>query len=183
MTQPKSAVDVLLDQHEHIRKLLDEVAGSFGAQRANAWAELRRMLAIHEAAEEILTHPAVKQHGGAAVVEQRLDEEQVAKRMLVALDRLDPDSREFAEGFPFFRSAVLEHADAEERFEFPLLTQTFSPAELDDMGAALKKLEKVAPTRPHPRVGESAVANIIATPFATLLDRARDKVADVLGKR
>lgn len=41
------------------------------------------------------------------------------------------------------------------------------------MGRAAKLAEAIAPTRPHAGV-ESQVANILAGPFAAMLDRARD---------
>ena len=43
------------------------------------------------------------------------------------------------------------------------------------MGRAAKLAAAVAPTRPHPGV-ESQAANLIAGPFAAMLDRARDAI-------
>jgi hypothetical protein len=41
------------------------------------------------------------------------------------------------------------------------------------MRRAVELAEAAAPTRPHPGV-ESAKANLLAGPFAAMLDRARD---------
>ena len=43
------------------------------------------------------------------------------------------------------------------------------------MGRAAKLAETIAPTRPHPGV-ESQVANLLAGPFAAMLDRPRDAI-------
>jgi hypothetical protein len=41
------------------------------------------------------------------------------------------------------------------------------------MRKAVEFAEKVAPTRPHPGV-ESASGNVLAGPFAAMIDRTRD---------
>lgn len=44
------------------------------------------------------------------------------------------------------------------------------------MGRAAKLAEAIAPTRPHAGI-ESQMANLMAGPFAAMLDRTRDIVA------
>jgi hypothetical protein len=44
------------------------------------------------------------------------------------------------------------------------------------MRAAVEFAEAVAPTRPHAGV-ESATANLLAGPFAAMLDRTRDAIS------
>ncbi|AKU94979.1 hypothetical protein AKJ09_01643 [Labilithrix luteola] len=44
------------------------------------------------------------------------------------------------------------------------------------MRTAAELAENVAPTRPHAGI-ESAAANLIAGPFASMMDRARDALA------
>jgi hypothetical protein len=44
------------------------------------------------------------------------------------------------------------------------------------MQRAVNFMESVAPTRPHPGV-ESATANLLVGPFASMLDRARDALS------
>lgn len=55
------------------------------------------------------------------------------------------------------------------------LAQQLSNSELESMGRAAKLAEAVAPTRPHAGV-ESQMANLVAGPFAAMLDRARDAI-------
>jgi hypothetical protein len=68
---------------------------------------------------------------------------------------------------------VLAHAQSEERLEFTALTQQLDPDQLERMRGAVKVAESIAPTRPHPGV-ESSVGNMLAGPFASMIDRARD---------
>jgi hypothetical protein len=46
------------------------------------------------------------------------------------------------------------------------------------MAGALQAAEVAAPTRPHPKSGESGIANLLAGPPLALFDRARDAVRD-----
>jgi hemerythrin superfamily protein len=171
----KNVVELLTDQHRHIEKLFDEVGSTTVAEeRTRAFDELRRMLSVHEAAEEIVTHPNATRHGYGDVVEARQDEEHEAKRLLASLDGIDTSSPEFEAGLARLREAVLAHARNEEELEFPLLLSDAAPGELEKMASAVKAVEKVAPTHPHPAAGESAIVNATAGPLAALVDKVRD---------
>src|SRR4051794_32094983 len=110
MTATKSVVDMLTDQHVHIKKLFSEVETSTGAERTRAFDELRRMLAVHEAAEEIVTHPSVKRHGNGDVVRDRLEEEHEAKKLLSSLEGLDTGGADFSAALADLKVKVLAHA-------------------------------------------------------------------------
>jgi hypothetical protein len=109
------------------------------------------------------------------VVGQRLEEEHEAKTVLQKLEKLDVDSVEFTRLLTELRDAVLDHAEHEEKDEFARLGQQLSSRELETMGRAAKLAEAIAPTRPHAGV-ESQLANLVAGPFAAMLDRARDAI-------
>jgi hypothetical protein len=83
-------------------------------------------------------------------------------------------------GHPWQASAleasVVMHAESEEAEEFEALGAHLEPARLERMKRAAEFAESVAPTHPHPGV-ESAVANLLVGPFASMLDRTRDAFA------
>jgi hemerythrin superfamily protein len=174
---PTDVVDFLVNQHEQIKLLFAETLSASGKEREKAFVELRRLLAVHETAEEEIVHPRVKRKiaNGAAVVEKRLKEEHEAKTVLQQLEKLDVDSEEFTRQLTGLRDAVLDHAEHEENDEFTRLGKELSSHELESMGRAVKLAEAIAPTRPHAGV-ESQVANLVAGPFAAMLDRARDAI-------
>ncbi|WP_408897194.1 hemerythrin domain-containing protein [Nocardioides sp. R1-1] len=175
MTATKNVVELLTDQHRHIEKLFEEVQSTTDAEaRSRAFDELRRMLSVHEAAEEIVTHPNAIRHGDGDVVEARQKEEHDAKRLLASLDGMDTSSAEFEAGLEELRTMVLEHARNEEELEFPILLAEASPGELDKMASAVKAVERIAPTHPHPAAGESATVNAAVGPLAALVDKVRD---------
>lgn len=171
-------VTFLEEQHEQIELLFERVTMTQGSEREKAFYALRRLLAVHETAEEEIVHPAARRGlpDGEAVVEARLREENEAKQMLASLEDLDVDSAEFSSRFMALRASVLAHAEAEETFEFERLGSVIDPKRLETMRKAAEFAEAVAPTRPHPGV-ESAAGNLLAGPFASMLDRARDALS------
>lgn len=174
---PTDVVDFLVSQHEQIKAMFAETLAASGKAREKAFVELRRMLAVHETAEEEIVHPRAKRKiaNGTAVVDERLHEEHEAKTVLQKLEKLDVNSEEFTRELTKLRDAVVEHAEHEEHDEFAKLGEELSGEELERMGRAAKLAEAIAPTRPHAGV-ESQVANLAAGPFAAMLDRARDVI-------
>jgi hemerythrin superfamily protein len=180
MSQPtlNSAQDVvtlLKQQHEQIKGLFKQVLGSSGEQREQAFYELRKLLAVHETAEEEVVHPKAADEipGGEAIVQQRLAEEQEAKEALAALEDMDVDSAEFVSKLTALQQDVIAHAEQEEHQEFDKLGERLSQDELQKMATMVAAAEKIAPTRPHPNV-KGRAANLIGGPFAAMIDRVRD---------
>lgn len=179
-TDVANASDVitfLKAQHEQIKSMFARVAESTGSEREQAFLELRRMLAVHETAEEEIVHPRAKRElaDGESVVSARLQEEHEAKQALTELEKLDVESSEFETKLAQLRQDVLAHAEAEEQQEFAKLKDELDESQLERMRNAVRMAEAMAPTRPHPGV-ESAAANMLAGPFAMMLDRARDAI-------
>ena len=77
------------------------------------------------------------------------------------------------------RKAVQDHAQHEEREEFPRLRSSLNPVQLEAMGVAVRVAEVMAPTHPHPEVN-SLAANLMAGPMLALVDRTRDLVRDAV---
>jgi hemerythrin superfamily protein len=171
-------VSFLKEQHQQIREGFTEVQAATGAEREAAFYALRRLLAVHETAEEEIVHPAARRRipNGEDVVRARLHEENEAKQVLAALEDMPVDSQEFERMFGELELAVVAHAAAEEREEFEVLSSTLDQSRLESMQRAVNFMESVAPTRPHPGV-ESATANLLVGPFASMLDRARDALS------
>jgi hemerythrin superfamily protein len=172
-----TVVGMLMRQHQEISRLLAKVEKGTGKTRAEDFGRLRHLLAVHETAEEEIVHPYARRtiSNGARVTESILKEENQAKHLLRALERLDPDSAQFTAVFPRFRKAVLAHAEHEERQEFPQIVARSSPEQLRGMVAVVKAAEAIAPTHPHPGV-ESPTANVVLGPVAAIMDRTRDAI-------
>jgi hypothetical protein len=169
-----SVVSVLLEQHAKIRELFAQTTGARGEARQHAFDELRELLAVHEAGEEIIVRPVSKKAADGAVADARNQEEKEAASALADLEKLEVDSVEFAEKFAALEHDVSHHAEQEEREEFPFILATVEPDKQLQMGSRLLKVQKAAPTHPHPTAAGSPAAQKVAGPFAGLLDKARD---------
>ncbi|MFC9995299.1 hemerythrin domain-containing protein [Nocardia sp. NPDC127526] len=179
-TAPKEDVVVLLlEQHEQIKGLIQQVESAAGEARRQPFEELVRLLVVHEAAEEEVVHPVSRRAAVAdAVVDHRLAEEGEAKQMLVDLYDMGVRHEEFGQRFHSFALAVVEHAEMEEKEEFEQLRQRLSEDDRARLATAVRVAEAVAPTRPHTQAGESMVGNIVAGPPLALFDRIRDALRD-----
>jgi hemerythrin superfamily protein len=173
-------VSFLEQQHQDIKNLFERVRNASGEERTREFQALRRLLAVHETAEEEIVHPVARRvlADGEAIIDKRLSEENEAKKALAELESLDIDSNEFNLKFRKLNEDVLAHAESEEREEFARLSDALDQSKLERMRKAAALAEKFAPTRPHPGI-ESPVANILAGPFAAMVDRMRD----ALGKK
>lgn len=171
-------VTQLLAQHDQVRAAIDEVARTTTAKsRQQAFDALRELLARHETAEEMIIRPLTRGvDGGGEIASARMDEENESKVVLAKLEKMDIASVEFARTFEKFAGAVLTHAQAEERTEFPLLREKLDDSTRARAEKMLLMAEKTAPTHPHPSAKTTA-ANFVAGPFAAMADRARDAIA------
>jgi hemerythrin-like domain-containing protein len=178
--QDQDVVELLLDQHDQIRSLFSQISTAQGTTKRELFEELVRLLAVHESAEEEVVHPAARRkiESGDQVIDSRLQEENEAKHALAELYDMGVDHPEFDSKFAAFSDAVNQHAMHEETEEFPHLRQNVSAEQLRRMAGAVRAAESMAPTRPHPRAGESMAANMIAGPPLAMFDRMRDAVRD-----
>jgi len=179
-TRQRDVVDLLVDQHNQIKSLFGQLGRARGTEKRELFERLVRLLAVHESAEEIVVHPTARRKidRGHQVVDQRLQEEDLAKYELAELDRMGVDHPDFDARLARFADAVVRHASHEENEEFPSLRRNMSEAQLTRMAGAVRAAEAVAPTRPHPHSGESATANLLVGPVLAVFDRARDAVRD-----
>ena len=169
------AVDLLTAQHDEVRQLFAQLDGG-GAGRSDLFDCLVRLLAVHETAEEEVVYPALRRTGpeGERVAEARKAEEDEAKTMLADLEKLGVDGEGFDVQLELLRTAVLAHADSEEREVFPLLRRSLDAETLQSMRTALDAAERMAPTHPHPHGPESALGNLLVGPFVAVVDKVRD---------
>ena len=175
-------VRLLTDQHNLIKDMFDDVIHASGPKaRDKAFTDLRQLLAVHETGEEMVVHPRARNEitDGDAVIDARLQEEHAAKEQLSKLESMDIDSQEFLDELVALRDAVIDHAEHEEREEFDKLQREWGDEDRKRMASAVRAVEAIAPTRPHPGV-ESAKLNFAVGPFASMLDRARDAIEAAL---
>jgi hemerythrin superfamily protein len=170
--------------HELVGQLFSQLTTAKGDERSKTWDTIVRLLAVHETAEEMILHPTVRAAGeeANAAVQERLVEEDQAKKLLSDLEAMGPDAPDFPAKFDDFRRAVLAHADAEEREILPRLRDAADQKRLEGLGTAFTAAKAMAPTHPHPHSPESAIGNIVVGPAVAIMDRTRDVIKAAMDK-
>jgi hypothetical protein len=181
-TAPRAEADItelVLARHAEIKLRFSELLNAPVEKRDDAFCELRRLLAVHETAEELIMHPALRRLGddGDDIADRRLEEEGQAKKDLADLEKRGVDDPEFLTRAVALRDAVVAHADQEEREEIPRLRSRLSEETRRSMATVMRAAEAAAPTHPHPHGPEGALGNLLVGPAAAIADRVRDAVA------
>ncbi len=176
----RDVVELLLEQHDEIKSMFNELRQVQGPAKQELFNDLVRLLAVHETAEETVVHPVARRklEDGEQVVEQRLEEEDRAKKELADLYDMGVDHPDFDRRVQAFAAEVTQHATKEEGEEFLRLRATVDADKLRKMAGALKAAEAAAPTRPHAGAPESAAGNILVGPPVAVFDRIRDAIRD-----
>ncbi len=176
-----SVLAVLYNQHAHIRELFELVLSADGPARQIAFDDLRELLAVHEAGEEVVVRPVTRKLAGSRVVDARNAEESEAAHVLAELEKHDVAGADFTRMITELEKAVSAHAEHEEMEEFPHILAQVSAQEQQKMGQRLLAAEKIAPTHPHPATAGSPMAQATAGPFAAMLDKAKDALSSHTG--
>ncbi|SEG95778.1 hypothetical protein SAMN05216223_13471 [Actinacidiphila yanglinensis] len=103
-------------------------------------------------------------------------EEKEASRVLQELEGMDVSSPEFDALLSEFAQAVNEHAEHEERWEFPALVSECTPEQRQAMATRMRLAEHLAPSHPHPSAAGNPTVLKLTGPFAAMMDRAKDAI-------
>jgi hemerythrin superfamily protein len=145
-------ISLLAQDHEAIRERFFELGRADPDVRGQLFWELMDQLVRHEAAEEVVVYPALRQEpGGVVIAEARRREESEAEHVLARLEKLDPTTEEFRGAIRDLQSAVQDHAQKEEAEVFPLLTANEECGYLALLGQKFKGEKLAAPTHSHAR--------------------------------
>lgn len=177
-------IDLIRSDHDVVRGLLADIEQAPADDRGELFEKLVGELARHEAAEEAIVHPTLRDEvtNGGTVAEQVLEQESEAESQLAKMEKMDPSNTEFLQAFRALRTDVEAHAEHEETEEHPKLREGLDAQHLQDMAEAWTQLKKVAPTRPHPHTPQTPEVRAAVGPVAGAFDRARDAARDVMSR-
>ena len=173
------AITLLKQDHKAMRSLFRqfEKAGDNAAKtKRDVVDRIIKELSIHAAIEEQLFYPAVR----AAVpdveenVLESLEEHHVVKWTMSELEDMEPSHERFDAKVTVLLESVRHHMEEEETDFFPKVRDGLGRKFLADLGDAMEKAKKTAPTRPHPRSPDEPPGVVVAGLAAGILDRARE---------
>lgn len=137
------AVDLLLQDHQQIKSLLDRLTSAVAAdEQQRVLDQLKELLTIHNATEENFVYPAIAKVAGHQHESEHLYHETAEADMLVfELDTAlkTDDLSGFENHVKKLQSAVLEHIDDEEQKAFPHLREAASPEQAELLTRSVQK--------------------------------------------
>ena len=180
------AITLLKQDHKAVEKLFKQFEKTTApAQQRKLAQRVIKELSVHAAIEEMLFYPAVRERVPKQedTVLEALEEHHVVKWVLSELDDMKPDHERFKAKMMVLIESVRHHVKEEESELFPEVRKAVKRKELAELGEALEKAKKVAPTSPHPRAPDTPPGNLVAGVAAGVVDKARTKVKEKVGRK
>jgi hypothetical protein len=176
-------VELLLLEHERQRSLFVELHGAGGERGSVLFRRLARMLAVHEAAEEVVLYPVVRANfpGGHGLARIAGQQEDAIKK---AVAELQTGDRAGAHHLSTFTSRkrlrqldemVRAHHDLEERHILAVLPQIQDGPQLGGLATAYEMVARLVPTRGHRHAPSRPIPNVLLGPPIAILDKMRDR--------
>ena len=133
-TTGDDAIEILLNDHERVKRLFDELAASDTAGRATVLEQLKALLTVHNATEENLVYPAIRfvaaRPRDAETLYHQQDEAEWSLWSIDATLKGVLDGDDADEQIQTLHKAVLAHIRKEEETEFPHLREALEDGEL-----------------------------------------------------
>ena len=176
-----NAITLLKNDHQTVEDLFkrfEKLGPRAVKTKQDVTERIVRELSIHAAIEEMVFYPAIREaveKGDTdTMVLEALEEHHVLKWVLWELDRMGPADERFDPKVTVLMENVRHHVKEEEKDLFPQVNKIFGRAQLDELGQAMARLKKTAPTHPHPKAPDEPPGNLVAGAGAALVDKALD---------
>jgi hemerythrin superfamily protein len=161
------AVELLTEQHDRIRALFEEFESlsSRPSKRKDELADLLiTHLVKHAEVEELVFYPAVRSEmeGFDDEVDEDLEEHHAAELLLWELDKMTSADERFDAKVKVLKELVIHHLEEEENELFPEVREAIDEGRRRELGAAMVRAHKIAPSRPHPLSPDEPPANFLA---------------------
>jgi hypothetical protein len=133
-----NALTLLEDDHKKMRKLLDELESTTerGVKtREELYATIKGELLVHEAIEEEIFYPALKEHPKAEdIVLEGYEEHHVVDTVMAELEGLPVDDETWGPKAKVMKENVEHHMEEEEGEMFKQARAVFDRDELEALG-------------------------------------------------
>ena len=110
---------------------------------------------------------------------ESMEEHHVVKWLLSELEDMDPRHERFDAKTTVLIENVRHHVEEEEEEFFPKVRDELGRNALNELGDAMERRKKIAPTHPHPRTPDTPPGNIVLGAAAGAVDRVTDTVSGV----
>jgi hemerythrin superfamily protein len=178
------ALTLLKNDHRTVEKLFrrfEKAGPRANKEKEDVVARIVEELSIHAAIEETVFYPVVR-YTVPKVQDQTLEsleEHHIVKWQLSEIADLDPTDERFEPKVTVLIENVRHHVKEEESDLFPKVRSELTRSDLNDLGEALARAKKSAPTHPHPRSPDTPPANLVVGTAAGVADKVVDTVAGI----
>jgi hemerythrin superfamily protein len=173
-------IDLLTDDHAEVNQLFGRFSQASKPETKDELAkDIIHDLSVHAAVEEQFVYPLIRKKvdGGDDLVDHAVEEHQEVKQLLADLEKLDASDSQFTAKMDKVISSVREHVGEEEDEVLPKLRDATTDDTREKLGSVVEKAKSLVPTHPHPLVPGTATAQMVAGPWASIVDHARDLIA------
>jgi hypothetical protein len=143
-----NAISLLLEDHQKMRKLLDELESTTGRGlkiRAELFSTIKGELTIHEIIEEEIFYPELKAHPKAKdIVLEGYQEHHVVDLVMKELEECPVDDESWGAKAKVMKENVEHHMEEEEGEMFKQARAVFDQSELEDLGERMEARRRTA---------------------------------------
>jgi hemerythrin superfamily protein len=142
-------------------------------------------LSVHAAVEEQFVYPLIRTSvdGGGELANHSIEEHSEVKRLLSDIEKQEAGSSEYTTTMNQVIESVRHHVEEEQNEIFPKLREATDAEKRAKVGELVDKAKGLVPTHPHPLVPGTATAQLVAGPWATVVDKIRDLVEGATADR
>jgi hemerythrin-like domain-containing protein len=132
------AITLLKDDHEKMKKLLSELESTTDRgvkTREELFTKVRDELTVHEAIEEEIFYPALKEHPKTKEITlEAYEEHHVVDMVMAEIETVAFDDEQWGAKFKVMKENIEHHIEEEEKEMFKQVRQVFEPEELEQLG-------------------------------------------------
>ena len=130
-----NSLTLLRKDHREVKDLLKQASDADTAEKQKLFEQIKSELQVHEAIEEEIFYPALKEHPKTKEIAlEAYEEHHVVDQVMSELDALLPDDETWDAKFSVMEENLKHHINEEEREMFEQAQQVFSDDELEQLG-------------------------------------------------
>lgn len=179
-----NVIDHIIMRHRELEKNMTQLQTVTDPdRRKEILQQVTHDLSVHAAVEELVLYSTVKRELGdldpdtfTLGVFENLEEHHAAKTILSELNSIGVKNERFQAKARILTESVMMHIKKEEEHFLPEIQKRFPKDRLMELGDEFMKAEKVAPTRPHPKLPDEGKMAAAASGVAATFDKMRDAV-------
>ena len=130
-----NSLTLLRKDHREVKDLLKQASDADTAEKQKLFEQIKSELQVHEAIEEEIFYPALKEHPKTKEIAlEAYEEHHVVDQVMSELDALLPDDETWDAKFSVMEENLKHHINEEEREMFEQAQKVFSDDELEQLG-------------------------------------------------